>query len=70
MNEKKWFVNTSVRKTDGKNEDLPDVIVYARTISGALRKAEEYKKETMQADPAIRSMIIWGVCIGADQEVF
>ena len=67
MNEKKWFIDYTVKYKDGsQSEDR--ATVRARTISGALREAQEATLVLRKEDPTISDIVIWCICIGAEEE--
>ena len=68
MNEKKWFIDYTVKYKDGsQSEDR--ATVRARTISGAMRNAQEGAAVLRTEDPKIESIYIWGIIIGAEEVI-
>ena len=68
MNEKKWFIDYTVKYIDGsQSEDR--ATVRARTISGAMRNAQEAAAVLRTEDPKIESIYIWGIIIGAEEVI-
>ena len=68
MNQKKWYADYTVKYIDG-SESEDRATVFARTVSGALRGAQEAAAVLRKEDPSIQSVCIWSVCIGAEEVI-
>lgn len=69
MKEKTWWINYSIKYKDGSIEETEDdffsdmkpATIKARTIWGALRKAEYNIAAPLRKDPEIADVVIWGI---------